>query len=245
VTNADRLRSRYQRLKAERRCVDCTAGLQDGDGVRCIECAEESRAAHARYAARYPSRLRKRNREKYRARYEREREEMAARMREWRMARKATGLCMLCIQPALDDSNFCDVHREQSRIHSRNHHRRKRGEKLLVAPTSGYLRGRRLPTPRGGGPQPKYRPMDEQLGALRLRLLRALRWLGWSTAGDLFERAVIEQTEETSSYHHLRRLVDAGAAERRGTRNEYEYRITNAGRCELEQLLVPSEVEAA
>lgn len=38
-------RARRRRLRDERKCIQCRAGLQKGDGVRCIECTEEHRIA--------------------------------------------------------------------------------------------------------------------------------------------------------------------------------------------------------
>lgn len=42
-------RARYATRKANRQCVDCQAGLQPSDSIRCVECMKKQRASRAKY----------------------------------------------------------------------------------------------------------------------------------------------------------------------------------------------------
>lgn len=112
--------ARYYARKAARLCVDCEAGLQDEDGVRCLECRER----HARYLktqagramrAGVDRRFRAQNRAAYnaskRSRYERH---------------KLAGLCVWCTDASTDDSLFCPRHLELNRAKSRERRARHR-----------------------------------------------------------------------------------------------------------------------
>jgi hypothetical protein len=111
-------KERYDFRKANRLCADCEAGLQDEDGVCCVECSarrvdwqkrnpDARRAIHARW--------RQKNSAKRNA-YQRERYEQ----------NKVAGICVQCMQPSLEDSIFCEPHRDASRKVSRETQRRRR-----------------------------------------------------------------------------------------------------------------------
>jgi hypothetical protein len=93
----------------------------------------------------------------------------------------------------------------------------------------------------------RYVPLDEWLERPRIKLLRALRWMDWTTSGAAylaigvpdFDRS--ENRDRDRYVSALSHLVRAGQVERRrvswqGLRaraSEYEYRITDRGRAEL------------
>lgn len=105
----EKLRARRDRLKAARRCVDCTAGLQDEDGTLCVECAE----ARARWARSPRGRaLRNVSHREYRNRNRDKRRAIAkARYRRHRLA----GLCAKCTAPAIPSTAFCLKHEASHR----------------------------------------------------------------------------------------------------------------------------------
>ena len=92
-------RARYQRLKAARKCIRCAAGLQDADGVECLECAEEHRD---RVDARAQTRAGKRARAR-----------IAHRLRE---RRKSLGLCVWCLRAARPGTTKCEHHHHTSKV---------------------------------------------------------------------------------------------------------------------------------
>lgn len=92
-------RARYQRLKAERKCIRCAAGLQEADGVECVECADAHRA---RVLARAKTKAGKRTRAR-----------IAKRLRT---RRKREGLCIWCKRPARPGTGKCDRHHETAKL---------------------------------------------------------------------------------------------------------------------------------
>lgn len=86
--------------------------------------------------------------------------------------------------------------------------------------------------PAGVGTRRTYVPLDETLGSMRVRVLRALRHFGWTSTDELVSAIGIEAQAERASYR--RALADAV---RRGLiecdqreRSAWRYRITPAGR---------------
>lgn len=94
TTNA----TRRQRV-SDRRCVDCAAGLQDEDGVRCVECADRQRESLVRY--RQTDKGRTANRRILKKR---------------RDARRAAGQCVDCPSPALPGASRCEPHRARNAL---------------------------------------------------------------------------------------------------------------------------------
>ena len=192
------------------------------------------------------ARVRRQQRDKLRAQYQRNPQAGAKRMRDYRMERKLIGLCVQCILPALEDSCYCELHRAQMRTHARNYQRKLRsGDQAVLdmAPKSGRLRKRRC---LAKVPEPTYIPFEDELGTLRNRLLRGLRFRPWTLAGELFEALGIDDVLEMDSARWaLLRSVRSGLVERRGVRNYYEHRLTVAGRSEVDRLRLPRELRRA
>lgn len=92
-------RARYLRLKAARLCVRCSAGLQETDGTRCVECEELCAAREAKHAK---TRAGKRTRAR-----------IAKRLRD---RRKAAGLCTWCSRPARPGSLKCEHHHHTGKV---------------------------------------------------------------------------------------------------------------------------------
>lgn len=98
-----------------------------------------------------------------------------------------------------------------------------------------------------------YTPLDELLDHPVVRILRAIRHLGWIGPRELFE-VVLELGHEskaaTNNYTaHVLRLLRAGHLQRRlvpelsYSSAPYEYSITDAGRDRLVELLALSQPE--
>ena len=81
--------ARYAHRVAHRLCVQCAAGLQEADGVRCIECAELLRADPGKPA-----------RDARHARTPGRREKNAARMARHYAANVKAGKCGDCGDPS-------------------------------------------------------------------------------------------------------------------------------------------------
>jgi hypothetical protein len=125
---AEKQKARYHRLKAEGRCVRCQAlKLPEWPaGVHCPVCKEATVDHSRKY--RHTDKGRafvKRTNAKRRA-TPGWREQENERAREHRLNRKLDGICRYCPLPCLDDSVFCEEHRERSRRQTREHMRRKR-----------------------------------------------------------------------------------------------------------------------
>lgn len=118
-------RAQYDQRKADRRCVCCNAGLQDLDGVRCVECHEIAARARAKSRQRDPDGYRRRDAERTARRRALNPEAWNARQRERRLEHKINGLCSDCNEPALEDNVRCQFHRARS-IESWHHNAAKR-----------------------------------------------------------------------------------------------------------------------
>jgi hypothetical protein len=231
---------RYWARKLAGKCVSCGAGLpDDASTVRCVECAELVRASALRWRKNNPERAA----ESANAWLRRHPEHVRARNRASYQARKLAGICVHCTQPALDESVYCEKHRDAKRTSSLNVWRRKNGK---AAPP---------PKPHAVGWSKQRKPMRRarQLNAsretepmrvlesLRFRLLSALQRMEWPMASEIFEAARVcidgESREYDSAIHMLTRFVREGKAERRNVNGHYEYRITEAGKAAVEDAL--------
>ncbi len=215
--NANR-RARYLKRKLDSVCIDCAAGLQDDDGLRCVECAEK--AATSRKVYYNTKHGRAMERAQHRARYAR-----------LAVARK----CPSCQRPATRGVWYDEHHAFQRDANTRHRARKAAGISQMY------------PRPLAPQPQrakePAYTPFDEV--STIVRLLRALRWMDWTTSRDWHEACGIPDFVVSADYAAnavrnaaavmITRLVRLGLVERRRTRNNYEYLITAAGRAELEQ----------
>jgi hypothetical protein len=113
-------RAAYQRRKEAGLCVRCEAGLDNLGGWACLlcpECRDERRARDRVYQA--SERGKKKARDNARIRYTSDLDRSRAKVREIRLAKKLSGTCHECSQPALDDNGMCELHREKARARSR------------------------------------------------------------------------------------------------------------------------------
>lgn len=86
---------RYLKLKLSGRCVSCQAGLQEDDGVHCVECVERRRRWASSEAGRASTRATARRYTQTAAGSAARRVAMARR----RASRRAAGLCIACCVP--------------------------------------------------------------------------------------------------------------------------------------------------
>lgn len=86
-------RALYDDRKAARRCIDCAAGLQSADGLRCVECRERAVADKRRYRATAKGRAAER-----------------ARLARRYQHLTAAGLCVDCAAPAAPGRRRCEAH---------------------------------------------------------------------------------------------------------------------------------------
>jgi hypothetical protein len=233
------MRARYHRLKAARRCVNCTAGLQDDDGVMCVECVEAAKESVRRrwlkvrsYKKFAQRRWRAANAERARAR----------RKAIW-LEKKIAGICVRCKQPALEDSIECAAHRERSREYGRNSYRLRKGSKEIrkLARRKRKPGGRqRIVDISSRRPSSRidvvaHRPADAILHQRKIRLLAQLRFMEWPNVGDLFDAlGVPKDADDGTTYdawlQTLVRAVRDGFVEvRRIGRMQRDYNITDKG----------------
>lgn len=204
----------YADRKLSQRCVDCAAGLQEDDGLRCVECTARN-AISAR---------------RYREGNGRNREYESAKSR--RLSRRSRGLCVKCDQPSSSQS-MCPKHLALHRVLATNWARRKRAGILPIKRVVAVA----LPD----RPEP-YRPHDELRETPRVRILLALSWLDWPSSRELFDVLGIAWMESDPTEHDrfsgmLRNLVKAGAIEKRTLeRSLASYRLTDAGRAEVAKI---------
>lgn len=198
---------RRQERKQSRRCIDCAAGLQPEDGVRCVECASSHLLRTGKYSKSSRGAATRRTR-----------------VKELRRKRNRIGLCPECGGERDDDRKLCSTCRFKQKLI-------KAGIKSVAA-----ARPVRMPTKRA---EP-YTPLDEIERNHRVRLLRALWWLGWVDANELFTVVGISEdydgSERNSAQIALGRLVKAGLVEKKippQQKTWANYRITTAGRDEV------------
>ena len=102
-------KARRLALVAARKCIQCRAGLQDGDGVRCVECARK----HRDHAA-----------------------TPRARKAAWvaRALRPSRGLCIDCPARCEPGRNRCRVHLDYHAFRQQIYLARLEGEPITEAP---------------------------------------------------------------------------------------------------------------
>ena len=122
---ADAAKGRRRKRVEEHRCIDCNAGLEEGHTkVRCVECLVRGVELSMRWKS--TARGKKAQREWYRRHYQKDVEAARRKERERRYAKKELGICLRCVLPALDDSLYCESHRDYVREMCRENKRRKR-----------------------------------------------------------------------------------------------------------------------
>lgn len=208
-------RARRARLRADRKCIQCRAGLMDGDGVRCLECSE---------AHRHDERARW-----HEPGYQRRQSARRARRMRDLVAKR---LCTCCGKAApTDDRAWCDGCLQRNKVYA------------VLGAGITRLPARRAPS----RTEPRYVPLDEIERNNRVRLLRALWWLGWVDTRELFDAAGVDSdprsVDRNGAQVALGRLVKYGLVEKREgravkalvglTSSWADYRITAAGRAEV------------
>lgn len=206
-------RAKYQHRVDHEQCVDCGAGLQEGDAQRCVECNERDATAKSARARTSEGRRLKRER----ARVMRERF-------------RADDVCISCGRDLDPRSTVrCAKHRLEANETQRN----VRARRLAgVTPI-------RTETPIVKALEP-YRPLDELKRKPRVRILLQLSWLDWVEPLDLFTVLNVDMSDGQGSTERntydvtLQRLVHKGLVEHRGVGSRTnEYRIAQAGRAEV------------
>lgn len=233
------IREMRAQRRANRRCVECDAGLQETDNVKCVECVERARVTARRYVAKNRTRIRAANRDRKRERYAKDPAGSARKQREHILRRKVAGLCIECKNPALEDNIRCAFHREKRNALARNWWRKTSGSKEIrkVMDAVAYRKQERAHMGTRADNRMHeihaYQPLDAALETPRVKLLRAMRWLDWSQPRDIFDALGLSRHDATAwnTYQaSLLRLVKQGLVERRAIgRQVADYRITEAG----------------
>jgi hypothetical protein len=234
-------KARYEQWKANRQCVKCGAGLQDDDGVMCVECVEQAFNTKRRSWARV-----RRYKKLYMRRYRREHAEHNREYhRKLRRRKLEQGQCTDCREPRLPGKRFCAVHLAKNQEYERQAYlrrsrdpekrrlaRRKRkggGKPVIPIMDARKLRSKRIDVVADG-------PADAVLCKRRYRLLAQLRFLEWPQTAELFEAMglpteAVDAVQYGVWIHILGREVKAGRVEYRQLKKGSfrEYRITEAG----------------
>lgn len=234
---SERTAKRYAQLKAARLCVDCRAGLQDDDGVRCIECAADRSRRSLNYARQHP--------EVQRAYLTRARDRVNAYRRDLRTAKKLARICIDCTEPCLDDNLRCRLHRDAAQTRVRESWRRLHGSDAIreiaaVAHPIGRPAGPRRPMLRAPT-EPALPPIVAPEDAATTRVLRALRWLEWPGLAELIDAvAGLTNGGDSGAYNAwtqvVVRAVRRGWVEARGPTGGRDYALTASGRVQLDRV---------
>jgi hypothetical protein len=119
------MKARKAQFKAERRCVDCGSGLEEGrEHVKCPECHDRNLEASKQY--RKTKRGRTLDRVLKKRAYWSDVEKARAERKERYMRKKLSGVCQSCNEPAEEDSQYCATHREAANESCREYRRRVR-----------------------------------------------------------------------------------------------------------------------
>jgi hypothetical protein len=108
----------------QQRCSNCGGRRFPGDGKLCDYCRQLKSRATMKWRKAHPEIARQMLidfRNKNRA-------DVNAKARAYRDEQILEGTCSKCTEPALEDSEFCDKHREQSRAKARRYQARKRAK---------------------------------------------------------------------------------------------------------------------
>lgn len=89
----------------------------------------------------------------------------------------------------------------------------------------------------------RYLALDELLEIPRVRILRALRHFDWASSEDIRIALDIDAQTALAFNTNMSRLVKERRIDRVGTSQlNYRYRINDAGRAQLKQLLGRAEI---
>lgn len=238
----------YLDRKARQVCVECEAPLKPDDGLRCETCQDRHVESKERYERSPRGRRTKRKWQKryYRKRRKRDRCVQCGKPRkEWppRVVLKKSGPKTLVPGKPL---HCPDCRTKANAAQKRYRDRKKQGIASLRAEQQKRNK-KRLRELRGE----LYVPFDELIEEPRVKLMRALSRVDWITRRDLFASIGLvfdEDEPETirvwnTHEQALIRIVERGHAVKqpREHRKLNEYKITEAGRAKLAELLKRSE----
>ncbi len=115
---------RYAFRKENRLCIDCNAGLQEEDNLRCVECVARRTVSLALYSSTHRAERNRGTRERRKRNLER------AKLvdRRAKKGRFKRGRCQNCKNDRLKGSVFCDPCRDRKRVVSLAYWRRKNGK---------------------------------------------------------------------------------------------------------------------
>lgn len=222
-------KQQYDARKAARRCVKCAAGLQEADGVLCVECREANDAyvppPHVR------EKILANKRAKAKAHYAANRDAERERIEARRLNRLTRGICGCCPEPALEDSAWCEGCREVMRARAKERARRRRHPEKYVGVPWPKFTTKRAPAPEIESPPPP----DPAVAAEPMvwqRLLRAATHYDVVTNADLREHLGLGDQDSNRISVHMRRLVQKGYLAPLGGRtgSEAAYSVTAEGR---------------
>ncbi len=229
---AEAARVRYRTRRNAGKCVRCEAGLQKGDTLYCFECGEVRRREQRKWRRKHSDAIVVKQRAKYRRDLERSR----AQKRADRERRKLEGLCLECVDAALDDSLFCEYHRDVNRLQARirNMRRRKgtvpralRAELKALRATRPKVDRRKHRT--SAAPSTTEIQIDDSMSA---RVARAMRWFDWASASEICLALDMDaqHTGRNAAQQALGRLVANGEVLRRQAAGSqfHEYRLARA-----------------
>lgn len=148
----------------------------------------------------------------------------AERNRNNRLKRKASGSCRWCSSPPALGRALCERHLVEARANNRAYNARKKQGVIVLATAKREREA--------------YVPLDEQMSAPRVRILRGLRFADWPHARDLFAQLDVHYPSAEYGSHEraLSRLVRAGLVEARGKRGDWTYSLTAEGRAEADRI---------
>lgn len=237
-------RRRYETLKADQRCVSCGGPLAPEDGCRCATCTEVARPTQEIYRLSDHGRAvrRKAQEDHYTRRYD-------------------AGVCVICCAPrstwvATTPAQAARIASDKppqrcpicTRAHS-EYKKRTRALKRQGVTSLEAARRRRDRDERTAEARARRAELERQLTAYtppdevppRLLALRALRHHDWTAAAELWDLLGINSAWRSPEADRFRQALSRASRgedrtiDRRGTRGEYEYRINERGRAELEK----------
>lgn len=199
-------RNSYATRKLAGLCIDCAAGLQEDDGLRCMECAELERL----YARRY------------RANGGQTRENVKAKAR--RIERQGAGLCAWCRSPVVPGSVLCHGHAlSRSKTRARLRAAKRAGIVAIRPPRSLALPSRVDTTEQRASGRISL-----------LSVLSNSEWLSMGQVLERLHTEQSERNTRTVLLGRL--VKQGLIERRGAWRHASEYQITPAGRAELARL---------
>lgn len=227
MTSSARRSEVYQDRKARQVCVDCAAGLQEDDGVRCVECEEADRDRKRLYQRSDEGRA------------------MIKRMRaNYARENAAKGLCARCPRPRTETSILCVECRALLTASTARWRARKKAGVVLLATERNRRKAEEREAIRREILEKQARdedaPRARRVGDARRRVLRALSRLDWPSSTELM--VALETGDDPLGREYngfavaLSRLVRLGFVVRRGPRGAFEYSLTELGACEARAL---------